>query len=411
MRFHKAVYVLMVFSLSATSAATPNDPYELTRERMVRDDIAARGVTDARVLESMRLTPRHEFVSPSQRALAYIDMSLPIGEAQTISGPFVVAYMTEKLEPKPTDKVLEIGTGSGYQAAVLSSLVGMVYSIEIHEDLGKRADRTLRRLGYRNVVTKIGDGFAGWKEHAPFDKIIVTCSPEDIPQPLVDQLAEGGMMVIPVGERYEQILVRMTKKNGKLLRETLVPSLFVPMTGEAEESRETKPDGKHPQLSNGDFEETIDGTAIPVAWYYGRQATIIEDESAPSGGRCLQLHNAQPGRPAQLFQGFPVDGKAIRRLAVTFSVRGEKLMTGVTSNEVPAVAVYFYDAQRSRTKRVILAPMMTQNSKWLGNFGWKRCAGGTFVPLWAREGILQIGLMGASGTLALDSLQLESEKR
>ena len=411
MRCYKAVYFVMVFLLSATSAAAPNDPYGLTRERMVRDDIAARGVRNVRVLESMRLTPRHEFVSPSQRALAYVDMSLPIGEAQTISGPFVVAYMTEKLEPKPTDKVLEIGTGSGYQAAVLSSLVGMVYSIEIHKELGLRAERTLKRLGYRNVVTKVGDGFAGWKEHAPFDKIIVTCSPEDIPQPLVDQLAEGGMMVIPVGERYDQILVRMTKQDGKLVRETLVPSLFVPMTGEAEEARETKPDGRNPQITNGDFADTIDGTDIPSAWYYGRQATIIEDESAPSRGRCLQLHNAQPGRPAQIFQGFPVDGRAIRRLSVTVSVRGEGLMTGVTTNEVPAVAVYFYDSQRSRTKRVILAPMMTQNSKWLGDFAWKRCAGGTFVPLWAREGILQIGLMGASGTLALDDLKVESEKR
>ena len=158
-----------------------SDRFEAARERMVRDDISGGGVTDARVLASMRSTPRHEFVAGPQRPLAYFDMALPIGESQTISGPFVVAYMTEKLEPKPTDRVLEIGTGSGYQAAVLAPLVGTVYSIEINKPLGERAARTLTRLGYRNVITKIGDGFLGWPEHAPFDKIIVTCSPEDPP--------------------------------------------------------------------------------------------------------------------------------------------------------------------------------------------------------------------------------------
>ncbi len=177
------------------AAPPPSDQYEQARERMVRDDIAAGGVTDARVLESMRTTPRHEFVSGSQRGLAYFDMALPIGESQTISGAFVVAYMTEKLEPKQTDRVLEIGTGSGYQAAVLAPLVSKVYSIEIHRPLGDKAARTLARLGYRTVITKVGDGFLGWPEHAPFDKIIVTCSPENIPQPLIEQLAEGGKVL------------------------------------------------------------------------------------------------------------------------------------------------------------------------------------------------------------------------
>jgi protein-L-isoaspartate(D-aspartate) O-methyltransferase len=180
---------------------------------MVREDIAESGITDVRVLESMRMTPRHEFVSTTQRPLAYFDMSLPIGERQTISGPFVVAYMTEQLDPKPTDRVLEVGTGSGYQAAILSPLVGTVYSIEIHETLGRRARATLQRLGYTNVVTKIGDGFVGWEEKGPFDKIIVTCSPEKIPLPLINQLVENGIMIIPVGQRYEQTLVRLRKKS------------------------------------------------------------------------------------------------------------------------------------------------------------------------------------------------------
>ena len=201
---------------------------------MAREVLEAGGISDLRVLESVRSTPRHEFVQPQQRSLAYVDMALPIGEAQTISGIFVVAYMTEQLQPAATDRVLEIGTGSGYQAAVLSPLVAEVYSIEIHEPLGRRAARTLQRLGYQNVFTKIGDGFAGWPEKAPFDKIIVTCSPEAVPQPLVEQLAEGGRMIIPVGTRYDQTLVLLTKRDGQLVQEALVPSLFVPMTGEAE---------------------------------------------------------------------------------------------------------------------------------------------------------------------------------
>ena len=185
------------------AVAAAADSFAAARERMVRDDIAAAGVTDPRVLESMRAVPRHEFVPAAQRAKAYLDMALPIGEAQTISGPLVVALMTEQLQPRPGDRVLEIGTGSGFQAAVLARLVKRVYSIEIEKTLADKAARTLGRLGYDNVVTKQGDGFQGWAEHAPFDGIIVTCSPENVPQPLLDQLADGGRMVIPVGERFE----------------------------------------------------------------------------------------------------------------------------------------------------------------------------------------------------------------
>src|SRR6266700_1372972 len=173
------------------------------RNRMVDEEVIAAGVKDPRVIKSMRSTPRHEFVVQSQWPQAYFDMSLPIGEGQTISPPVIVAYMTEQLDPQPTDKVLEIGTGSGYQAAVLSPLVKDVYSIEIVEQLGKHAKLTLDRLKYTNVHTKIGDGYLGWPDQAPFDKIIVTCSPEKVPQALVDQLKEGGRMIVPVGEPYQ----------------------------------------------------------------------------------------------------------------------------------------------------------------------------------------------------------------
>src|SRR5690606_4895181 len=165
------------------------------RDEMVDSEIVDAGVKNPRVIEAMRATPRHEFVPRTQRQYAYYDMALPIGAGQTISPPFIVAYMTEQIDPQPSDKVLEIGTGSGYQAAVLSPLVREVYSIEIVPSLGKAAERTLKRLKYDNVHTRVGDGFAGWPEAAPFDKIIVTCSPEDVPEPLVDQLAEGGRMI------------------------------------------------------------------------------------------------------------------------------------------------------------------------------------------------------------------------
>lgn len=376
------------------------DRFEAARERMVREDIAAGGVTDPRVLESMRATPRHEFVSAQQRPLAYFDMALSIGESQTISGPFVVAYMTEKLEPKPTDRVLEIGTGCGYQAAVLAPLVQTVYSVEINQALGERAARTLARLGYRNIVTKIGDGFLGWPEHAPFDKIIVTCSPEEIPRPLVEQLAEGGRMIIPVGERYDQTLVLLTKRDGEMVRENLVPSLFVPMTGAAEEARRVQPDGARPAVENGGFEELLPDSEVPTAWYYGRQMAVVEADDAAEGGRYLRLENGEPGRPAQIFQGFPVDGRTVARLSISAELRGEGIRAGLSADEQPVIAVRFFDERRSRSAAAHLGP-------WQGTFPWKNVSGSLPVPTWAREAILQIGMLGATGRLEADSVRIE----
>jgi len=159
---------------------------------------------------------------------------LQIGQGQTISQPYIVAFMTEQLQPKRKDRVLEIGTGSGYQAAVLAELAGEVYSIEIIEPLAKTAEATLRRLGYKNVQVKAGDGYKGWPEHAPFDAITVTCAPDHVPQPLIDQLKEGGRMIIPVGGFGDQELYLLEKKNGELERRAVLPVRFVPMTGEAQ---------------------------------------------------------------------------------------------------------------------------------------------------------------------------------
>ncbi len=192
---------------------------------------AGRGITDTRVLAAMEKVPRHEFVPENVRAQAHDDCALPIGFGQTISQPYVVAFMTEQLESRPADRVLEIGTGSGYQAAVLAELAKEVYTVEIVEPLASRAEADLRRLGYANVFVRAGDGEPGWPEAAPFDAIIVTCAPEKMPQPLVDQLKEGGRMIIPLGPVGDQNLVCLIKRTGKLEEHVVLPVRFVPMTG------------------------------------------------------------------------------------------------------------------------------------------------------------------------------------
>jgi protein-L-isoaspartate(D-aspartate) O-methyltransferase len=204
------------------------------RQRMVEQQLKTRGIKDERVLAAMAKVPREEFVPADARIEAYEDGPLPIGYDQTISQPYIVAFMTEQLRPTPSDRVLEIGTGSGYQAAILAELVADVYTIEIVEPLAKAAEATLQRLGYTNVHLKRGDGYKGWPEEASFDAIIVTCAPDKVPQPLVDQLKDGGRMVIPVGERFAQQLYLLEKKNGQLKESTTLPVRFVPMLREAE---------------------------------------------------------------------------------------------------------------------------------------------------------------------------------
>jgi protein-L-isoaspartate(D-aspartate) O-methyltransferase len=217
-------------------AANAADPFVAQRGDMVARQLRGpgRGIKDTRVLAAMGRVPRHEFVPAHLRSQAYQDYPLPIGHEQTISQPFIVAFMTEALRPAPTDKVLEIGTGSGYQAAVLAELVAEVYTIEIVEPLGIRARDDLARLGYDNVQVLIGDGYEGWPEHAPFDAIIVTCSPEAVPAPLVEQLRDGGRMIIPVGDaRSGQELYLLEKRGDKVVQRAVMPVRFVPMTGQA----------------------------------------------------------------------------------------------------------------------------------------------------------------------------------
>jgi protein-L-isoaspartate(D-aspartate) O-methyltransferase len=218
----------------AGSAAEPapgasDAQHDGARERMVRDQIEARGVRDARVLEAMRRVPRHLFMPEEVRPAAYEDHPLPIGHDQTISQPFIVAWMTEALQVTPRSRVLEIGTGSGYQAAVLSQIVAEVYTIEIVAPLAESARRTFEALGYTNVHAKHGDGYAGWPEHAPFDAIIVTAAPEQVPQPLIDQLRVGGRLVVPVGGRGVQQMTVITKGPNGVTSDERMPVRFVPL--------------------------------------------------------------------------------------------------------------------------------------------------------------------------------------
>jgi len=210
-----------------------DDPTQTARNRMVKRHLEERGIKSPRVLEAFRTVPRHRFLPPDTRRQAYDDESIPIGEGQTITPPYDVAFMTEVLDPKPTDKVYEVGTGSGYQSAILSRLVKEVYSVEIHAPLSERATKVHKELEYSNIHTRVGDGYEGWPDAAPFDAIIVTCAPQKIPQPLIDQLKDGGRMVIPLGDRFTQSVHLVIKKDGKLTQRELKPTLFVPMTGRA----------------------------------------------------------------------------------------------------------------------------------------------------------------------------------
>jgi protein-L-isoaspartate(D-aspartate) O-methyltransferase len=209
------------------------DRWMQARDEMVRGQVEARGVRDPRVLAALRTVPRHRFVPSDLRDRAYGDRPLPIGLRQTISQPYIVAVMTELLRPEPTDRILEIGTGSGYQAAVVSRMVAHVYTIEILPELAERAAKTLAELGYDNVTVSTGDGYRGIPEEAPFDGILVTAAPEDIPQPLIDQLAVGGRLVIPVGGFFQQLKVVEKTEDG-IRTHNEFPVRFVPMTGEAQ---------------------------------------------------------------------------------------------------------------------------------------------------------------------------------
>jgi len=418
---HRAARALAVLAVVLLAGPAWADNFAADRQKMVDEEIVAAGVKDPRVIQSMRDTPRHEFVPLNLRKNAYFDMALAIGDQQTISPPFVVAYMTEQLMPQPTDKVLEIGTGSGYQAAVLSPLVKEVYTIEIKEQLGQRAARALKRLKYANVFPKVGDGYKGWPEHAPFDKIIVTCSPEKVPQPLVDQLREGGRMIVPVGERYQQMLYLLEKRDGKMAQVALLPTLFVPMTGQAEDGRLVKPDPAHPSIHNGGFEQLAadksdsapqDSGAKnnppadspeekPLGWHYQRQLKLETAADAPQGTRFVTFSNTEPGRSAQALQGMPVDGRKVKKLDVSLWVKANDVRPGANESQQPVLSVMFYDDNRAETGYTFVGP-------WRDSFDWKQVKETLRVPPKAREAVVRIGLSGATGEISFDGIRIKA---
>jgi len=399
----RAALIGLALLLPSLAFGQGKTAWDSARNRMVDEEIVTAGVKNPRVIEAVRQVPRHEFVPINQRKMAYYDMALPIGEGQTISPPFIVASMTEQIDPRPTDKVLEIGTGSGYQAAVLGLLVREVYTIEIVQPLGQKAATVLRKLGYSNVHAKVGDGFKGWPEKAPFDKIIVTCSPEKIPPALAAQLKDGGLIVIPVGERYQQILYLLRKKEGKMVIEAQRPTLFVPMTGQAEARRVVRPDPSRPEIRNGDFEEVEGQPPQVTAWHYQRQMELLSGGEAPSGKNCVLFKNLQPGRGSQALQGFAVDGRKVKQLEITVRVRGQDLRPAQTGAPFPRMVVTFFDENRSVVGEAYVGP-------WRGTFAWQLDTARIAVPPKAREAILQIGLLGALGELTLDAITLSAAK-
>jgi protein-L-isoaspartate(D-aspartate) O-methyltransferase len=231
-RIAQFLILVAIAAAGCGQTAAPASDFTAERQRMVQQQLMPRGINDGRVLAAMAKVPREEFVPPDSREASYADGPLPIGYGQTISQPYIVAFMTEEVRPKPSDRVLEIGTGSGYQAAILAELVKEVYTVEIVEPLAKNAETTLQRLGYKNVHVKVGDGYRGWPEYAPFDAITVTCAPDHVPQQLTDQLKDGGRMIIPVGGRFAQELYLLEKRNGQLKESAVLPVRFVPMVGE-----------------------------------------------------------------------------------------------------------------------------------------------------------------------------------
>lgn len=225
--------ILLLLCLGNSFAQTSNNMnWKEQRKEMLEKQIIDRGIKSKEVLEAMMEVPRHEFVPIEYRKFSYDDSPLPIGHDQTISQPYIVAYMTEQLDLDKNEKVLEVGTGSGYQAAVLALICDTVHTIEIIRPLGEKAKRTLASLGYDNVKVRIGDGYKGWPSEAPFDAIIVTCAPTDIPQPLKEQLSEGGRMIIPAGNKWTQVLYLLEKKNGRIIEKAVLPVQFVPMIDE-----------------------------------------------------------------------------------------------------------------------------------------------------------------------------------
>jgi protein-L-isoaspartate(D-aspartate) O-methyltransferase len=398
LRMSLAIALLLMAVALPCRAQSPRQ-WAAARKWLVETELATAGIKSPTVLAAMREVPRHEFVPAEFRKHSYLDTTLPIGHGQTISPPYIVAWMTEQLAPEPTDRVLEIGTGSGYQAAVLSRLVKDVYTIEIHEPLAKQAEQSLQRVGYQNIHTRTGDGFRGWSEAAPFDKIIVTCSPEKVPMPLAEQLKEGGRMLIPVGESFQQNLCVLVKQGGKLRVVARTPTFFVPMTGKADSLRTTANEPLTP-LANGDFEQLLE-SGEPAAWYYVRQAALASGGPQDAAGHFIQFSNQVPGRRSHVLQSVGIDGSRVSQLGVETWVKADAIEPADKTNPADGGKLYlsFFDADRRTVGEQTVG-------FWRDSFDWRRQSGVVHVPPTAIGVTVAVGLFGATGGLACDAIQV-----
>ena len=282
-------------------------------------------------------------------------------------------------------------------------MVDQVYTIEIVAPLGNSAKRVLKRLGYDNVEVKVGDGYKGWPEKAPFDKIIVTCSPENVPKPLVQQLREGGKMIIPLGQRYQQVFYLLEKRNGRLKSGELIPTLFVPMTGISEQNRRVQPDPANPRVVNGGFENDVNDDERVDNWHYQRQVILVA-EGAPEGSRFLRFENKEPGRLSQILQGMPVDGRKVAALTFNLMIQLQDIQAGRMAYERPTLMIHFYDSVRRPVGDVVAG-------SWIRDSEWHRSLRNIAVPVKAREAVLRLSLNGATGRMDIDDLKLVPKRR
>lgn len=388
------------------------------------------GLENDLVLSAMMRIPREKFLPQNKKSGAYRDVAIPIGCSRMDYSPYITAYCISQLDPAPDDKVLEIGTGCGYASAVLSLLVREVHTVEFHATLSKKANQSLKKIGIKNVYGKIGDGFQGCPEQAPFDKIIVWGAVEDIPESLIDQLKEGGRMVVSVGEKYQQTLYLCRKKNGELKKETLPPTFFTSMPGEAESRRILLADPKNPSILGGDFEHYYGETRLPYGWYHVKNARILQGPDAPNGTNYMRFevepeytivhdpHEMEDsyGEPpeqfvpsaektAQIVQSFAIDGKTVSRVKFGVFLRAENIQPLDPQNPPKGTIVLaFYGEDREVLQCVQLASVY-------GSFNWKPFSTEIPVPRKTLEADLYIGLFQNAGRLDIDAVSLERTRR
>ena len=410
--------LLSAFCLAPPLAVAQSrvSPVTEARNRMVDEEIVGGGINNPRVIQAMRDTPRHEFVPLQPATVRVLRHGAADRRGADDLAPFVVAYMTEQLDPQPTDKVLEIGTGSGYQAAVLSPLVKDVYTIEIVEPLGNRGRTDARTAEVQErAYVKIGDGYQGWPE---------TCAVrQDHRHLLAGESAAGRWSIssrkgagwsFPSASDYQQMLYLFTKKDGKLVAEALRPTLFVPMTGTAEAGREVQPDPLHPHAGQRQLRGAGRHRWRAAGWYYCRQMKVLPSEEAfpgnrisgsgPDGKSYLSFSNDVPGRMSRALQGFAVDGKRIGQIEVSAMIRGQNIVAGPASDELPQISLTFYDDNWAIIGRTFSGP-------YRGTFDWHRETERLRVPPGASKCIMHLGLLGATGQFDIDDVSIRAISR